>query len=127
MVDLTAQLLALQLLFLLSITTMAGAAPLAPLGAPKEPMSPLEAKVWLRDIYDDAEKPARGEKRTAVVRFRPKGEVVLVVQSRPDGELEVVVHSQPGALELSDLDRMVHFCKATGFKNVKIQATVKAK
>src|SRR3954468_22658963 len=26
----------------------------------KEPMSPLEAKVWLRDKYQDAEKEARG-------------------------------------------------------------------
>lgn len=70
----------------------------------KPPMSPLEAKVWLRDLYQDAEKQAKGGKVATVVHFRPDGE-----------------------LELNELFKMMHFCKAAGFKNLKIRATVKAK
>lgn len=70
----------------------------------KEPMSPLEAKVWLRDMYADAEKAAKGGKVSTVVHFRPDGE-----------------------LELNQLFLMMNFCKAAGFKDLKIRATVKAK
>jgi biopolymer transport protein ExbD len=70
----------------------------------KEPMSPLEAKVWLRDMYADAEKQAKGGKVQTFIHFRPDGD-----------------------LELNQLFLMMNFCKAAGFKNLKIRATVKAK
>jgi len=70
----------------------------------KDPMSPLEAKLWLTDQYRDAEKLAKGGKVATVVHFRPDGE-----------------------LELNELFKMMHFCKAAGFKNLKIRATVKAR
>ena len=70
----------------------------------RDPMSPLEAKAWLRDKYQDAEKEAAGGKVQTIIHFRPDGD-----------------------LDLNQLFLMMNFCKAAGFKNLKIRATVKAK
>lgn len=68
----------------------------------RDPMSPLEAKAWLKDKYQDAEKEAKGGKVQTVIHFRPDGD-----------------------LDLNQLFLMMNFCKAAGFKNLKIRATVK--
>jgi biopolymer transport protein ExbD len=67
-----------------------------------DPMSPLEAKGWLRDRYNDLEKRSGGKKVQTVVHFRPDSD-----------------------LELNQLFLMMNFCKASGFTNLKIRAKVK--
>lgn len=71
----------------------------------KEPMSPGEAKLWLKDKYNDARKAA-DEKG---------GKVETVIHFRPDGDLE-----------LNQLFLMMDHCKTAGFKDLKIRARVKA-
>jgi len=66
------------------------------------PMSPLEAKGWLRDRYADLAKRNEAKARETMIHFRPDGD-----------------------LELNQLFLMMEFCKAAGFKNLKIRAKVK--
>jgi biopolymer transport protein ExbD len=67
----------------------------------REPMSPLEAKSWLRDRFVEAE-AALG-----------RGKVMTTIHIRADGRLE-----------LTDLFKMMSFVKAGGYKNLKIRAIV---
>ncbi|MFQ3592089.1 MAG: biopolymer transporter ExbD [Gemmataceae bacterium] len=67
-----------------------------------DPMSPLEAKGWLRDRFTDLAKRSQDKARETVVHFRPDGD-----------------------LELNQLFLLMEFCKSAGFKNLKIRAKVK--
>lgn len=66
------------------------------------PMSPPEAKTWLRDKYIQLQALAGG------------GEVNTVIHFRPDGDLEY-----------GDLLTMMNYCKVAGFKKLKVRAVVK--
>jgi len=67
------------------------------------PMSPLEAKSWLRDEFVKAQEKAGGADK-----------VKTIIHFRADGELE-----------LNELFKMMNFCKAAGYRSLKIRATVK--
>jgi biopolymer transport protein ExbD len=69
----------------------------------KEVMSPLEAKTWLKDLFQDAEKVVG------------QGNVKTIIHFRPDGDLE-----------LNELFKMMNFVKAAGYKQLKIRAIVKS-
>jgi biopolymer transport protein ExbD len=66
------------------------------------PMSLLEAKAWLKDKFEDAQKAA-GE-----------GEVKTVINFRPDADLE-----------LNELFKLMNHCKVVGFKKLKVRAIVR--
>jgi hypothetical protein len=65
-------------------------------------MTLLEAKAWLKDKFEDAQKLAGG------------GEVKTVINFRPDADLE-----------LSELFKLMQHCKVVGFKRLKVRAIVR--
>jgi biopolymer transport protein ExbD len=66
------------------------------------PMSPPEAKTWLRDKYDMLSKLA------------------------PDGEVKTIVHFRPDEnLELGEMFKMMNYCKVAGFKHMKVRAKIR--
>ena len=69
------------------------------------PYSPAEASSWLRDTFKAAAEKANGADK-----------VKTIIHFRADGELE-----------LNELFKMMNFCKAAGYRNLKIRATVKNK
>ena len=71
----------------------------------QEPMSPLEAKGWLRGEFEKAQDKAGGADK-----------VKTIIHFRADGELE-----------LNELFKMMNFCKAAGYRKLAIRATVKNK
>jgi len=67
-----------------------------------EPKTLLETRSWLKDKYEDALKlAADGEVKTAIV-FRPDAD-----------------------LELDQLFKLMNYCKAAGFKKLKVRAIVR--
>ena len=66
------------------------------------PMSPPEAKSWLKDKYESLSK------------LSPNGEVQTVIHFRPDENLE-----------LGEMFKMMNYCKVAGFKKMKIRAKIK--
>jgi biopolymer transport protein ExbD len=66
------------------------------------PMSPPEAKTWLRDKYDSLSK------------LSPNGEVKTVIHFRPDENLE-----------LGEMFKMMNYCKVAGFKKMKVRAKIR--
>ncbi|MFM7149558.1 MAG: ExbD/TolR family protein [Gemmataceae bacterium] len=66
------------------------------------PMSLPEAKSWLRDKYDSLRKLS------------------------PDGEVKTIIHFRPDEnLELGQMFTLMNYCKAAGFRQLKVRATVK--
>jgi biopolymer transport protein ExbD len=66
------------------------------------PMSPPEAKTWLKDKYEMLQKLAR------------------------DGEVSATIHFRPDEnLELGEMFKMMNYCKVAGFKKLKIRAKVR--
>ncbi|MBY0229386.1 MAG: biopolymer transporter ExbD [Gemmataceae bacterium] len=80
-------------------------APAIVLAPAQPPMSPLEAKSWLRDEFVKAQDKAGGADK-----------VKTVIHFRADGDLE-----------LNELFTMMNFCKAAGYRKLAIRATVKNK
>lgn len=66
------------------------------------PMSPPEAKSWLKDRYE------------------------LLSKLSPDGEVRTVIHFRPDEnLELGEMFKMMNYCKVAGFKKMKVRATIR--
>ncbi len=66
------------------------------------PMSPPEAKTWLRDKYD------------------------MLSKLSPDGEVKTIVHFRPDEnLELGEMFKMMNYCKVAGFKHMKVRAKIR--
>jgi biopolymer transport protein ExbD len=66
------------------------------------PQTLLEAKRYLKQHYEDAEKVAEG------------GEVKTVIHFRPDADLE-----------LNQLFTLMNYCKAAGYKKLRVRAIVR--
>lgn len=66
------------------------------------PMTPLEAKTWLKDKYE------------ALKALAPDGDVKTTIHFRPDENLE-----------MGELFKMMNYCKAAGFKKLKVRAKVR--
>jgi biopolymer transport protein ExbD len=66
------------------------------------PMSPPEAKTWLKDKFESLSK------------LSPNGEVTTSIHFRPDENLE-----------LGEMFKMMNYCKVAGFKKLKIRATIR--
>jgi biopolymer transport protein ExbD len=68
-----------------------------------EPKTLLETRSWLKDKYDDA------------LKLSPDGEVKTAIVFRPDADLE-----------LDQLFKLMNYCKAAGFKKLKVRAVVRS-
>ena len=66
------------------------------------PMSPPEAKAWLRDKYD------------SLVRLKGGGKVDTIIYFRPDAELEY-----------GEMTKLMNYCKVAGFTRIKVRAQMK--
>ena len=66
------------------------------------PMSPPEAKAWLRDKHD------------SLVRLRGGGKVDTIIYFRPDAELEY-----------GEMTKLMNYCKVAGFTRIKVRARMK--
>jgi biopolymer transport protein ExbD len=65
----------------------------------KEPMTVLEARAWLKQQYEDAQKVAEG------------GQVKTIIHFRADADLE-----------LNELFKLMNACKVAGYKRLKLRA-----
>jgi len=68
----------------------------------EKPMTLLRAKSWLKRNYEDAEKVAKD------------GEVKTVIHFRADDDIE-----------LNQLFMLMNYCKAAGYKKLKLRAKIK--
>jgi len=69
------------------------------------PMSLAEAKVWLKDKYDDLRKKD--------------------IEQGGDREVKTIIHFRPdGDLEYAELLKLMNHCKTAGFKKLKVRAIV---
>lgn len=66
------------------------------------PMSMLEARSWLKDTYERAQRNSKD------------GQVNITIHFRPDGDLEV-----------NELMKLMTACKLAGFKNLKMHAVIR--
>ena len=69
----------------------------------KEPMKLIEAKAWLKQQYEDAQKTAK------------------------DGKVETVIHFRPDEdLELNQMFTLMQHCKVVGYRKLKVRAITRS-
>jgi biopolymer transport protein ExbD len=66
------------------------------------PMSPAEAKAWLKDKFE------------------------FLSKLRPDGKVDTIIYFRPHAdLEYGEMVKLMNYCKVAGFTRIKVRAQIK--